>query len=184
MTYGIYKLEFPNKEIYVGKSEDIETRYSQHISELKNNRHPNNKVQNAFNVQGIPKLVILEILNSDGTYLSTREIYWIDKLDSFNNGLNLDQGFIVKEETKSEKLVNDRVREAFKMLMRTKLGKADHFITDICLATGLTPKMLKSIIQGNAFTWLINEFPISYKRMLKDKYTKNWYQVTQARNNW
>lgn len=56
---GIYKIIINNK-LYIGSSLDIKNRIKQHKSDLKNNRHANPKLQNAYNKYHEFKYEILE----------------------------------------------------------------------------------------------------------------------------
>ena len=53
MTCGIYKIYCKeNNRTYIGSSNNIERRFKEHISNLKNNRHINNYLQNSWNKYG------------------------------------------------------------------------------------------------------------------------------------
>jgi group I intron endonuclease len=50
---GIYKIENKaNGKVYIGQSANINKRWIEHRSNLNNNRHPNRKLQNAWNNYG------------------------------------------------------------------------------------------------------------------------------------
>jgi len=55
MESGIYKINFNGKE-YVGSAKNIRARINRHLSELKNNRHHNQKLQHEFNKHPATKL--------------------------------------------------------------------------------------------------------------------------------
>ena len=51
---GIYKItNLTNGMVYIGSSINIEIRLKHHFRELKNNRHKNRHLQNAFNKREI-----------------------------------------------------------------------------------------------------------------------------------
>jgi hypothetical protein len=58
---GIYKLYWDScKFYYIGKSGNIGDRYISHLRDLKKNKHPNGKLQHAFNKYGEPNVDVLE----------------------------------------------------------------------------------------------------------------------------
>ena len=53
MNSGIYKIEnLVNSKVYIGKSKDLKQRRYYHYNKLKNNRHPNQHLHNAYNTYG------------------------------------------------------------------------------------------------------------------------------------
>ena len=93
MSIGIYKIQnLVNGKIYIGQSVNIEKRWSTHRSALENNYHYNIHLQSAWKKYGEEnfKFSIVEKCNID--QLNQREIYWIAKFDSYENGYNLTPG--------------------------------------------------------------------------------------------
>lgn len=90
---GIYKLSFlGTTKIYVGESTCIPTRFSIHISKLIGGKHHNKSMQEYYHKTFIlPTLEVLESVGDD-SLLDIKEIFWIDKLDSFTNGFNATKG--------------------------------------------------------------------------------------------
>lgn len=102
---GIYKIEcLVNGKVYIGQSINIKQRWGAHLSNLKNNRHDNIRLQRAYNKYGKDNF-IFEIIEECNTNLDDVEKYWICYFDSFNNGFNLTEGgkAIVKEAIKKSK---------------------------------------------------------------------------------
>lgn len=88
---GIYKIEnLINGKLYVGQSTNIQERYKSHIRSSKNpkSRDYNSALHCAFRKYGISnfKITILEICNKE--LLNEREIFWINQLNTFNEGYN------------------------------------------------------------------------------------------------
>ena len=53
MGCGIYKITNNiNNKFYIGSSKNITKRFKEHKWRLKNNKHPNNKLQNSWNKYG------------------------------------------------------------------------------------------------------------------------------------
>ena len=91
---GIYKItNLINGKMYIGQSIDIEKRWEEH--KFYSGKE-NTAIQSAFKKYGISNFsfeVIEECLREE---LDAKEIYWIAKYDSFNNGYNLTQGGMSK----------------------------------------------------------------------------------------
>lgn len=81
-------------ERYVGQTTNFSRRKSEHFSKLSENKHPNPKLQNAYNKYGKDNFVIEKISfdNLTKEELDQQEIFYIEKYNSFNNGYNLTRG--------------------------------------------------------------------------------------------
>lgn len=90
---GIYCIEnIVKHKRYIGQSVDINRRKYEHIHSLSNNKHLNAYLQRSWNEYGEEnfKFSILELCNK--SQLKSREVYWIEFYDSFNNGYNMTLG--------------------------------------------------------------------------------------------
>lgn len=90
---GIYKiLNIINNKIYIGSAVRLSNRKATHFYKLKNNKHTNNYLQNAFNKYGGSKFKfeIIEYVD-DKNCLIAREQYYMDLYKSYNkeNGYNI-----------------------------------------------------------------------------------------------
>ena len=101
----IYCIEnIVNGKKYVGQTVDYRSRKRRHLWKLRKGNHFNNYLQRSYNKYGEEnfKIYILEEVAKEE--LNDREIYWIDKLNSFDGGYNLtsggDGGFEVSEEVR------------------------------------------------------------------------------------
>lgn len=84
MICGIYKIEnLINHKVYIGQSSNIERRWSKHKSVQE--KH---SIHLAFDKYGIENFSFEVIEECPIEKLDEREIYWIDKYDSYNNGYN------------------------------------------------------------------------------------------------
>lgn len=90
MNSGIYALYWWEQDlVYVGLSQNLSNRKKEHFTLLKNNKHTNYKVQNAYNNFGIPDFIILEYVE-DILKLPELEVYWCNELNALGkNGLCL-----------------------------------------------------------------------------------------------
>lgn len=96
MLGGIYKFTCKiNQKSYIGQSSNINNRYNSHMNNYlnKNLNDYNTKFYKALRKYGFENFnfEILEIIN-DISKLNKREIYWIDKFNSFKEGYNSNKG--------------------------------------------------------------------------------------------
>ena len=78
---GIYAIiNIKNSRFYIGESEDIQQRWKQHISNLKNNSHYNRELQNDFNHYGLDafKLKIIQPHMSYNEIITKAELLIIE----------------------------------------------------------------------------------------------------------
>lgn len=76
-----------NQKIYIGKTEfSIEKRFKEHCSDAFRERNEKRPLYNAMRKYGIEHFHIELIEETDN--LEEREIYWIEKKQSFKNGYN------------------------------------------------------------------------------------------------
>ena len=90
---GIYAIKnTKNNKHYIGQSFRVERRWIEHKSALNNNRHINIHLQFSWNKNKSEcfEFVLLEECLLEE--LDEKEIYWINKLNSYKNGYNLDTG--------------------------------------------------------------------------------------------
>jgi len=95
---GIYKITNPKGQIYIGLSKDIKKRFNQH----KNLQFQgNNKLRESLTKYGgdshlfeVQEEVDISSCtrNEGNALLRHRERYWINKLQTYNNGLNENKG--------------------------------------------------------------------------------------------
>ena len=93
---GIYCItNSVNGKSYIGKSNDIDRRRTQHFSALGNNEHDNEEMQKDYNKYGNDcfEFSVLETVE-DEYKLDYIEDYYIKKFDSFVNGYNRCRGNI------------------------------------------------------------------------------------------
>jgi hypothetical protein len=87
---GIYAIKNKaNRKVYIGQSIHIQNRFKQHLAALEKGNHHSKKLQKDFDKYGPEQftLEILEICNRDE--LDQKEIEWINKFDSLQNGYNV-----------------------------------------------------------------------------------------------
>lgn len=88
--FVIYKAEFPNGKVYIGKSKDFDSRKIKHSYST---RYYNTKLTNAINKYGFDSIkweIIFE--TEDINIINKKEIEFISKYDSIKNGYNTSTG--------------------------------------------------------------------------------------------
>jgi predicted GIY-YIG superfamily endonuclease len=95
---GIYKITNPEEKSYIGLSKNIKNRFQSHKAlQFKGN----NKLRESLTKHGkdshlfeiLEEINISDLSRSEGNaLLRKRERYWINKLDTFHNGLNENSG--------------------------------------------------------------------------------------------
>jgi len=95
---GIYKItNIQNGFCYIGQAINLNDRKRRHFRDLKNNKHKNPYLQNAYNKYGEENFEfnIIQELENNEKLLNLMETYWIVYFDSFidnDHGYNLTWG--------------------------------------------------------------------------------------------
>ena len=92
MASGIYKItNTTNGKVYVGSAVNFDTRWKEHVRELRKGKHHSSALQNAWNKYGEDnfEFSIIEECERIRKVLLGREQYWMDTLDSVANGYNI-----------------------------------------------------------------------------------------------
>lgn len=87
---GIYAIYCDaNDKYYIGSSKNIPQRILKHRCFLRNGKHQNPHLQNAYNKYGESRFLVrcLEIIGGEGLLLAEKR--WMDALDCINNGFNI-----------------------------------------------------------------------------------------------
>lgn len=90
MNSGIYIIKNKiNEKVYVGSSINLKNRKRSHFIQLKNNKHINQHLQNAWNKYGVDGFSFEIVEFCEREFLREREIYNIEKFNSIINGYNI-----------------------------------------------------------------------------------------------
>lgn len=90
---GIYAIHnIVNDKYYIGQARDIHERWIQHRSRLKCNTHENSHLQASYNKYHKENFEYFVVEECEESQLNDREIYYIEKYDSYYNGYNQDKG--------------------------------------------------------------------------------------------
>jgi group I intron endonuclease len=120
---GIYCIENTvNNKKYIGQSVDIKCRWRNHRYELRNNRHDNIHLQNAWNTYGEDNFVWNILEQCDVDLLDDRESYYIVKYHSNNcaYGYNHESG------GHTNKQLSDEHREKLSNAHKGKILTDEH----------------------------------------------------------
>jgi predicted GIY-YIG superfamily endonuclease len=167
MTIGIYALYWEEQDLtYIGLSQHIETRYKEHIRDMRKGEHTNYKVQNTYSLYGEPKLVIIEECSVPN--LNDREIYWTKELNTLNtkHGLN-----IIEAGSAGGWGVNNSNSKYTKLqilrVLRLLSAEVYHSNAAIESATGVNTDTISRIFTQGKHTWLKERYPFRYRLMLE-----------------
>ncbi len=170
MTQGIYSIFLGEyNKYYIGHSTSIEIRKGSHLSMLRNNKHYNYKLQNAYNKTQIFELDIIDVCDKINLY--TLEDYYIQEFDAINIGYNITSAGISGKglEHPSSKYSKEQVIDTF-------LYAIDPAITykDISEATGVPISTVRHIAGRETHFWLDDMFPEESKILynLKNTHTR------------
>lgn len=92
MNSGIYKIvNTLNGKVYVGSTKDFQKRWRKHFNDLEKQQHSSIKLQRSYNKHGKDVFVceIIEEIPYEKDKILEREQYWIDTLNSKENGYNI-----------------------------------------------------------------------------------------------
>ena len=169
MTCGIYCLYFEcdDGHYYIGKSINIEHRYSVHCSELRRNIQKNKILSLGYSLWGIPSFSVVEevILNDDLLY--GKEKIWVEHFDSFNNGMNETpggRGTGYGEQNSNAIYSNEQIIKAFHLLL-----KPDYTFKEICALVPISHGVLENISAGTNHLWLKEACPTEYTLLMQNK---------------
>ena len=167
MTCGIYKLNFRNTDkVYVGQSQNIEYRYTQHIGYLERGVN-SKKLQEAYKTHGLPTLeIIRECILEE---LDDAENQAIEIFNAVDNGFNTLKEAnsiprLVGEKHPGAKYTNEAIEAAFLLLSE---GILTH--QQIADNTGVSKNMVNHIAAGTCHAWLSDIWHEKYSQLIANK---------------
>jgi predicted GIY-YIG superfamily endonuclease len=132
---GIYRItNQANNKIYIGSAYNLSNRFSTHKYSLKNNKHKNPHLQNAWNLYGEQQFIfeILEIVE-DKTKILEREQYYLDFYNPYDNkiGYNIAKkaentaGIKASSETRKKQSESAKKRKHYKWTEEQKKRRSE-----------------------------------------------------------
>ena len=180
MTTEIYSLYWEEQDLtYIGQSQNIETRFKEHLLKAHKGVHTNYKVQNVYNLYGPPLLFILEVCNIDKC--NDLEISWTKEFNSLNSkqGLNIIEAGQVGWGTNSNNSTYSRnkILKVFSMLYKTNLMHKD-----IAKRLDISIDTVDDIKQSASHLWLKEAYPCQYVKMRNRKINRHDYMNRYGRS--
>lgn len=172
---GIYKIEnIVNGKIYIGSSNCIERRWSEHIKNLESNNHYNKHLQNSWNKYGKNCFNFSVIEYCQESELLNREQYYIDNLkvldDSigYNIAPHADKPFLSEYGKQRVKEVNSELfkgensnfnKHSEKDVMHVieLLKNGDFSYEEISIKTGIPIGTIQSIRYKDSWKYLTHD---------------------------
>ena len=106
---GVYAIiNSITQEQYIGSSRDMKTRFMQHRSALRRNRHHAAKLQDAWNLNGEEAFtfVLLESVPNESDLEQIEQRYVDDEKPTYNKDISVtNAGFLAIEETRIQKFI-------------------------------------------------------------------------------
>jgi group I intron endonuclease len=146
---GIYKITNPKGKVYVGQSIDINHRLGKY-KRLNGNVSNQKKIYNSLIKYGIENHSFEIIEECSLEQLNEREIYYIEKYNSYKNGLNMQQGgkSFPKSEEFKEKLRKPKPEGFAQHMSKIMTGKKQSLETKIKKNNKLKKPITQLSIQG------------------------------------
>lgn len=164
MTCGIYKLNFNGTDmVYIGKSITIESRYSSHKYYLKKGEH-SRKVQEAYNIYGMPTITILKECSPDE--LNLEEISFISKYNSIENGFNTSKGGNSTGNFHGYENYNILYDKQVYITILDMLVNTKYSTKEISEYLGVRVNIVRDICSLTSHSWLKEECPDNYSKLL------------------
>lgn len=166
--YCAFWKEVDNK-FYIGQSVDIDKRIYDHTWLLISKRHKNYRLQESYDLYGLPEFHVLEECGC--TELKQREIFWIKEFNSFSEGFNLtnggDGGGFGEGNTAAI-----YSKEVYLNIL-DKIVNSKMMLTDIAEKLNVSLYVVKHISSLSAHTWLAEEDPINYAKLIELQGVRN-----------
>jgi group I intron endonuclease len=166
---GIYALYWDcTGMVYVGQSQDMSSRFKEHARKLRKGTHTNFKVQNEYNVHGLPEFIVLE--HAEIHNLNDLEIVWTSEFNSIKCGLNLIEAGSVGYGTES----NNSKYTKIQILLAFRAVSSNMYYTREQLeekSLGVLNSTCRDIYLGRSHKWLSIKYPFRYS-LMQDRRSK------------
>lgn len=179
-AYIYFIINKVNGKRYVGQTTDFSRRKYTHFRCLRENRHANIKLQNAWNKYGEENFIIERIIfeNTTKEELDELEKYYIQKYDSINNGYN------IKEGGSTGKGNNSRGKVTFEEYAMIFLGNTKYkgMTTRTAKLFNIDSSTVSAITNLKSYIWYQNELEQLTEEQ-KQNIIKSFEEKTNIINN-
>lgn len=179
-AYIYFIINKVNEKRYVGQTTDFSRRKYTHFRHLRENRHANIKLQNAWNKYGEENFIIERIIfeNTTKEELDELEKYYIQKYDSINNGYN------IKEGGSTGKGNNNRGKVTFEEYAMIFLGNTKYkgMTTRTAKLFNIDSSTVSAITNLKSYVWYQNELE-QLTEGQKQNIIKSFEEKTNIINN-
>lgn len=180
MTTGIYGFYWDEGELYIGKSENIERRFRDHISHMISNSHHSYKVQQKYTEWAgiLPDLFVIEKCSI--SELVEREKFYIKKYNSYFKGLNCTIGGDGRSDPGSNNSKYSRIQilKVFSMLL-SKTRTTDY----IRKRTKVNISTIKGIKSCRQHLWLQDLFKDKYAQLSNSGHRTSFSDFNKGLDN-
>lgn len=112
---GVYQIQNKiNGKSYVGSAQNLASRYSKHLLNLREKTHHSRKLQNAWEKYGAESFVFNILEKCSMQQLLLREQYYIDKLNTYKNGYNILPNAGSWLDAKHSEISKNKIKESLK----------------------------------------------------------------------
>lgn len=121
MSCGIYKIENKiNGKCYIGQSINIEKRFINHRSSIKNKNLP---LYCEIREYGIENFCFCVIEECESRFLNEKETFWIKEYNSYLNGYNQDLGGLYNSH--SVKICDENLKLIIELLKKSNISQGE-----------------------------------------------------------
>lgn len=161
---GVYLLQFGSGASYVGQSINVNKRFNNHISQLRNGTHSNHRITAEYEEHGFPQFRLLqECLEEE---LDTIEQEFITKLNPALNIMKISHNSpeYYGENVNGSLLTNEEYLSIFRCLQDPRLS-----LNDVANMHDVGYTLVNNIAQGSSHRWLLEQYPEEYQIMIECK---------------
>lgn len=167
--------------MYIGQTQNTDTRKSDHFRRMISGTHSNYKVQKAYKLYGLPEFIVLE--QCSVSELNNYELFWQNE---FNSLASLDiivagtVGFGAN--SNASKYSKYLLLKVFSCLYQNKLKT----FKKIAVRCGLSDtSLIRDIYRGSSHLWLKYEYPRQYALMRTINYRSqsSWGSIHRTYKN-
>lgn len=161
---GIYLLLFPSGTKYVGQSTNVNKRFNNHISQLRNGTHYSTRITKEYEAHGFPQFRLLQECSLEE--LDALEEKFIAELKPELNVLKFSTSSpnYYGENANGSQLTNAEYLSIFRCLQDAKLS-----LNDVANMHDVSYALVNNIAQGSSHRWLMEQYPEEYEIMRECK---------------